>query len=142
LFAENAKGGYTKAGSKRFRALVTSYVDEYQAAKTKLDKDILLNKIVDRVRAHNSEWAHSLKLDNCKGWYEIGRDQAREKVRHGIREAITSRESATAKREKQNNNKLFVSKHVLIARRNKNARTSLVVRRDSLMEVAYLVCDG
>ena len=78
------KGSYNRPGNKRFRELVQGYVKEYVRSRTKLDKTMLLAKIVDRVNEHG----RFIKKGKKGHWCEIDEEQARDKVGHAMREAI------------------------------------------------------
>jgi hypothetical protein len=82
------KGSYNRPGNKQFRALVHANVEEYQLARSKLDKSMIFSKIVDKVR----ESGRFVKQRKDKTWYEIGDEQAREKVGHALREALHTQE--------------------------------------------------
>jgi hypothetical protein len=82
------KGSYNRPGNKQFRALVRTNVEEYQLAKSKLDKSMVFSKIVDKVR----ESGRFVKQRKDKTWYEIGDEHAREKVGHALREALHTQE--------------------------------------------------
>jgi hypothetical protein len=99
------KGSYNRPGNKLFRKIVHNHVDEYLAAKSKLDKSMVLSCIVDQVREQNNGCTRFVKQrrDN-KTWYEIGDDLAREKVGHAIREAICARNAAAAEPQKDDTN--------------------------------------
>jgi hypothetical protein len=66
----------------------------YQCARSKLEKSILINTIVDKFREkvdpNTGMAAKFVKFSPVTGWMEIGDEQAREKVGHAIREAIAS----------------------------------------------------
>ena len=79
------KGSYNSVGNIQFRALVKEYIPRYHAAKSKIDKTVVLACIVDKVRAEGNFCAHK-----NGGWVEISEMQAREKTGHAIREAISS----------------------------------------------------
>ena len=84
------KGSYNRPGNKKFRALVQEYVPRYVNARTKLDKSMVLSAIVEKVREENG--GRFIKQRKGGEWYEIGDEQAREKVGHAIREAIAAGE--------------------------------------------------
>jgi hypothetical protein len=84
------KGSYNRPGNKKFRALVQDHVPLYMAARTKLDKSMVLSCIVEKVREQGG--GRFLKRRKGGEWYEIGDEQAREKVGHAIREAIATGE--------------------------------------------------
>jgi hypothetical protein len=94
IFCGRGKGFYNRPGNKTFRTLVCSYIPAYLAAKTKVDKSAVLNTIVDKVRALTDPItgrpAQFIKFSKKTGWVEIGDEQAREKVGHAMREAISS----------------------------------------------------
>jgi hypothetical protein len=94
IFCGRGKGFYNRPGNKTFRTLVCSYIPAYLAAKTKVDKSAVLNTIVDKVRALTDPVtgrpAQFIKFSKKTGWVEIGDEQAREKVGHAMREAISS----------------------------------------------------
>jgi hypothetical protein len=80
------KGYYNKPGNRRFRQIVQGFVGQYEQARTKLDKTMVLSAIVDRVM----EQGRFIKRKAGGVWVEIGEDQAREKVGHTIREAMAA----------------------------------------------------
>jgi hypothetical protein len=94
IFCGRGKGFYNRPGNKSFRTLVGSYIPAYLAAKTKVDKSAVLNTIVDKVRnLHDPTTgrpAQFIKFSKKTGWVEIGDEQAREKVGHAMREAIST----------------------------------------------------
>jgi hypothetical protein len=94
IFCGRGKGFYNRPGNKSFRTLVGSYIPAYLAAKTKVDKSAVLNTIVDKVRSLHDPTtgrpAQFIKFSKKTGWVEIGDEQAREKVGHAMREAIST----------------------------------------------------
>lgn len=83
------KGFYNKPGNCRFRQLVQEFVGQYEQARSKLDKTMVLSAIVDRVL----EQGRFVKRKTGGVWVEIGEDQAREKAGHAIREAMAAKSS-------------------------------------------------
>jgi len=102
------KGSYNRPGNKHFRQLVATYIPSYLSAKSKMNKSVILNSIIDKVHTFiNPETgrpAQFVKLS--KGfWTAISDDQAREKVGHAMREAVAGTRTQPAKeavREKIN----------------------------------------
>jgi len=87
------KGSYNRPGNRRFREIIHQHTDEYQAARTKLDKTVVLNRIMDCVRSQNNGHANFIKKQGKNGdWFHISDDMAREKVGHAIREALVAAE--------------------------------------------------
>ena len=124
------KGSYNRPGNKRFRAIVNQHIPQYQSSKSKLDKSMVLNTIIDRVRQQNNGNARFVKHDKKKGWFEIGVDQAREKVGHAIREAIAankpSRVPVVTKKEVKH---VFVNKQTDLLSQQQDFFTRLMLQR-------------
>ena len=97
------KGSYNRPGNKHFRALVATYIPQYQSSRSKVDKSMILNTIIDRVRSFTNPDtglpADFVKYTKTTGWVKIGDEHAREKVGHAIREAIVSLENESAKKD-------------------------------------------
>lgn len=94
------KGSYNRPGNKRFRSLVATYIPKYLKARSKMDKSMVLNDIIDKVRSFNNpdtgSPAQFVKYTKSSGWVLIGDEHAREKVGHAIREAIAAQESSSS----------------------------------------------
>jgi hypothetical protein len=90
------KGSYNRPGNKHFRSIVASCVSDYHKAKTKLDKTVVLGAIVDKVQSlrdpKTGKPARFVKYSKQTGWVQIGKDSAREKVGHAMREAVMANE--------------------------------------------------
>jgi hypothetical protein len=97
------KGSYNQPGNKHFRARVTSCVSDYQNVKARPDKSAVLGRIVDKIQSFRDpktgEYARFVKHSKQAGWVQIGKDEAREKVGHAMREAVMANEpfSSSAK---------------------------------------------
>ena len=96
------KGSYNRPGNKKFRALVATYIPQYMNARSKVDKSMILNSIIDKVRSFTNpdtgRPAQFVKFSKKEGgWTEIGDDLAREKVGHAMREAIAANDTGSAK---------------------------------------------
>lgn len=94
------KGSYNRPGNKRFRSLVATYIPKYLKARSKMDKSMVLNDIIDKVRSFTNPDtgapAQFVKYTKSSGWVLIGDEHAREKVGHAIREAIAAQESSSS----------------------------------------------
>jgi len=64
---------YNSTGNKNFRQLVESRVDEYSAAKTKLDKSAILSAIVAHVRQLAPQGGFIRKDNKTGEWFEVRR---------------------------------------------------------------------
>jgi hypothetical protein len=82
------KGCYDQAGNIRMRDICKANISKYLAAKTKLDKSLVISDIVEQVQ--NNGTARFVKLDKDLGWVVISDEKAREKVGHALREALTA----------------------------------------------------
>jgi hypothetical protein len=93
------KGSYNRPGNKRFRSFVATYIPQYISARTKVDKSMVLNTIIDQVHSYTNPdtglAAQFVKYTKDAGWVMIGDEHAREKVGHAIREAIAAQEQHT-----------------------------------------------
>ena len=93
------KGSYNRPGNKRFRSLVATFIPNYMKARSKMDKSIVLNEIIDKVRSFTNpdtgSVAQFVKYTKNSGWVVIGDELAREKVGHAIREAIAAQENSS-----------------------------------------------
>jgi hypothetical protein len=87
IICGRGKGHYNRPGCKRLREVIRGFIPEYLAAKSKVDKSAVISRILDAVKSQNNSTTRFVK---CKKgtWYEIGDDQAREKVGHTMRETI------------------------------------------------------
>jgi hypothetical protein len=87
IICGRGKGHYNRPGCKRLREVIRGFIPEYLAAKTKVDKSAVISRILDAAKSQNNNSTRFVK--SKKGtWYEIGDDQAREKVGHTMRETI------------------------------------------------------
>jgi hypothetical protein len=88
-------------GNKRFRDAVTSALDNYMEASNRFEKSLVINSIVDIIRASGGRF---LKWDFQMGkWYELTSQQSKEKVGHAIRDAVSAYESKAKKDSKDKN---------------------------------------
>lgn len=87
IICGRGKGHYNRPGCKRLREIIRGFIPAYLAAKNKVDKSAVISRILDAVKSQNNSTTRFVK---CKkgAWYEIGDDQAREKVGHTMRETI------------------------------------------------------
>lgn len=96
------KGSYNRPGNKRFRSLVATYIPHYMKARSKVDKSMVLNSIIEKVRSYTNPDtgtpAQFVKYTKSTGWVLIGDEHAREKVGHAIREAVAAQESNNSDR--------------------------------------------
>ena len=81
---------YNHVGNERFRLRVLTYLEEYSAAKSKLEKSGVLSKVVDAVRLQSPDGGF-VKQDEKGNWHEVGDFLAREKTSQSFRDALHDR---------------------------------------------------
>lgn len=81
---------YNHIGNERFRLRVLTYLEEYSAAKSKLEKSGVLSKVVDAVRQQSPDGGF-VKQDEKGNWHEVGDFLAREKTSQSFRDALHDR---------------------------------------------------
>jgi hypothetical protein len=83
-------------GNKRFRDAVTSSLPHYMEAESRFEKSLVVHAIVDQIRGEGGRF---LKKDHGTGrWYELSRQQSKEKVGHAVRDAANSLETRRKKK--------------------------------------------
>ena len=81
------KRHWNHIGNVRFRKIIQSSVERYMDAPTKNDKTAVVVSIVDDIRNFGGNF---LKEDLHGTWYDIGDQQARDKVGHSLRDQVTT----------------------------------------------------
>jgi hypothetical protein len=85
------KGSYNRIGNKIFRSIVASFRDKYESSKTKMEKGMILDHIIDQVNERSNGQAKFLKYNpKRKCWMEMTLAQTREKTGHVLREAVAA----------------------------------------------------
>jgi hypothetical protein len=85
------KGHYNRPGNKRFRSIVSQYVESYKPCQSRIHKSLILQQIIDRVREQDNGQALFLRYDSkMKCWCRMSIDHTREKVGHAMRECSQS----------------------------------------------------
>mmetsp|Transcript_177 Transcript_177/g.432 ORF Transcript_177/g.432 Transcript_177/m.432 type:complete len:189 (+) Transcript_177:50-616(+) len=98
---------YNHVGNKRFRVVIAKNLDRYLAAKTKIDKGIVVDSIVEKIR----ETGSFVKQDpKTKLWHEIGDQLAREKVSHALRDTLSAQQEAARREAKAPSKQSFEQK--------------------------------
>ena len=120
------KGSYNCPGNKKFRAIVNRNIDRYLAAKSRLDKSLVLASIIDEVRQQNNGNVRFVKKDKNQGWVEISEDQVREKAGHTIRETI----AALEKKKNAKDSTTITKKEVETVPVPVSTKNSAVLQRD------------
>lgn len=78
-------------GNKRFRKLIDQHLDDYANAKTKLEKGMVVSKVIDQVEDEGGNFIKRGK--SGVEWIIVDATFAREKTAHTIRDAIRSRQA-------------------------------------------------
>lgn len=101
------KGCYNRIGNRIFRSIVASYKEQYESSKTKFEKSVIMDEIIDKVIERSNGQAKFLKYSpKVKCWMEMTREQVREKVGHVIREAVAATQQATQQADQKTSTKL------------------------------------
>jgi hypothetical protein len=91
---------FLHSGNKRFRKLVSHYLDRYSDASTKLEKSAIVSTIIGAVRSRSPNGGF-VKLDPATGrWQEVGDYLAREKVGQTMRDALHGNYKSSTKAKK------------------------------------------
>ncbi|KAL7565392.1 hypothetical protein ACA910_003586 [Epithemia clementina (nom. ined.)] len=90
-------------GNLRFRLLLESRMEEYKAAKTKLDKSLLVSQIMEEIEEGNPLGRFIKQEDKAGQWVMVSLATAREKVGQGFRDLLHTkyRSSSTAKKHRR-----------------------------------------
>lgn len=81
------KKNWRHQGNTAFRKLVHSNVAAYMNAPSKHEKTLVVKGIVDMIRANGGRF---LKQGSDDDWYDIGDNQAKEKVGHSLRDQVSA----------------------------------------------------
>lgn len=87
------KDCFESIGNRRFRVIVRIFLEQYKAAKTKLDKSAIVNKIVDTILSAGGGFVKY----HCGRWWEVTDGMAREKVGAMIRDFLHEQYKSAAK---------------------------------------------
>jgi len=91
-------------GNKRFREAVSSSLHKYMAAESRFEKSLVVHGIVGVVERAGGRF---LKKDHKTGtWYELSRQQSKEKVGHAIRDAVNSYETRAKKKQQKHHERM------------------------------------
>jgi hypothetical protein len=78
-------------GNKRFRILVDMDLENYARAKSKLDKSLIVMKILDTVRDASNQGGFVKQHSETQRWFEVGDEVAREKIGQQFRIALAAK---------------------------------------------------
>jgi len=90
------KRSHDRIANKQFQECVYDNIGKYLAAKTKMDKSIVLNHIIETIytnanRQEPESPVRFVRQDKSSGdWVELSYDEVRDKVGHFMRNAIGS----------------------------------------------------
>jgi hypothetical protein len=94
------------AGNKLFRDAVSSALHKYMQAESRFEKSLVVHDIVSVVERAGGRF---LKKEHKTGtWYELSRQQSKEKVGHAIRDAVNSYESRAKKKQQRHHERVSV----------------------------------
>jgi hypothetical protein len=87
------KDSFNHVGNRRFRALVTMFIERYSQAGSKVAKSAIVSEIIDVIRRAGGNFC---KLQRG-AWFEVGDHQAREKVGALLRDLLHTQYRSSAK---------------------------------------------
>ena len=85
-------------GNLRFRKLIQEILPEYSKATSKLEKGLLVSRVVDGVRDMTPNGGFIKKIGNR--WYEVGDAACREKIGQCIRDQLHTKYKSSTKAKK------------------------------------------
>jgi hypothetical protein len=89
ILCGRGKGSYDHIGNCRFRVIIAMNLKSYVESKTKLNKSMIVNTIVENVRESSPATGGFVKNDFITGkWMTLDNSVARSKVGHALRDAI------------------------------------------------------
>jgi len=95
VICARGKQAYNHPGNRRFRDVVEENLADYSNCQTKLDKSLVVSKIVDSTRQASPEGGF---VKNVEGrWYEVGDRNAREKVGQAFRDLLHTQYRSSTK---------------------------------------------
>jgi hypothetical protein len=98
-------------GNKRFREAVAEALPSYMKADNRYDKSLVVHAIVNNIRLSGGRF---LKHNSTTGaWCELNDQQAKEKVGHAVRDAVTAYESRKSRKRHRAKEEFKSDKQVL-----------------------------
>lgn len=104
VICARGRTAYNHPGNRRFRRLLIEKAEEYEAAKNKLDKSLLVTYVMDSIHGTTPPGRFVRQEDpTSKMWYVATVASAREKVGQGFRDILHSkyRSSSKSKQERR-----------------------------------------
>ena len=89
-------------GNLAFQSLINDNITEYATASGKIEKSIIVSDIINIIRRKSGNGGFIKQIDGQ--WYEIGTNNAREKVSQAFRDRLSGnyKSSASSKRKRKN----------------------------------------
>jgi hypothetical protein len=81
-------------GNRRFRILVDMDLENYAQAKSKLDKSVIVMKILYTVRDASNQGGFVKQHPETQRWFEVGDEVAREKIGQQFRIALAAKKKS------------------------------------------------
>lgn len=104
ILCGRGRGVWEHEGNRRFKALIECHAEKYAAARTKMDKGVVIASMVDSIR---EEGILFVKKDGkTQRWLDIGEYKAREKTSHAMRDHIAKSSGTSRKNNTQQSNGL------------------------------------
>mmetsp|Transcript_1913 Transcript_1913/g.2656 ORF Transcript_1913/g.2656 Transcript_1913/m.2656 type:complete len:190 (+) Transcript_1913:139-708(+) len=91
------KSTLNHSGNKRFRLLIHSLMNRYKSAPARYVRTLIIIDIVDGIRKSGGGFVKRLN----GSWIELSDQQARKKVSHALRDAISAEKEASEREERK-----------------------------------------
>lgn len=134
ILCGRSKSSLNHAGNQVFRETIFSNLDRYDAARTKLDKSLVVTSIVDLLRSKSPNGGF-VRLEGNQ-WYEIGDQLAREKVGHALRDAIKTRNKREEKKKAEKQSSVETKRESLLRMQRQLFEESLMKVGESIEHVS------
>ena len=84
-------GNFNSPGNRRFKEIISEYVDTYQQAPSKVEKTEVVQKVLKTIKINGGRFIKQSDVDG-REWYEISDREALEKTAHKLRDYISAQE--------------------------------------------------
>mmetsp|Transcript_14271 Transcript_14271/g.21759 ORF Transcript_14271/g.21759 Transcript_14271/m.21759 type:complete len:220 (+) Transcript_14271:101-760(+) len=85
---------FDHVGNRRFRVIIENHSISYEAAKSKLDKSLIVMSIFKTIQDAGGNFIRKSRNNNST-WELLSSGQAREKIGHSLRDAISAQDQSS-----------------------------------------------
>lgn len=95
------KGCAAWVGNRRFRVTIQMNKERYIEAPTKLDKSLVVDEIVKTISSASPNGGFVKKDPTTEKWYTISHKEARDKVGHAMRDAVSEKKNKRQRKKRR-----------------------------------------